>query len=903
MIPRKISLSNFLSYGEKLQTIDFGAYSLMCLSGKNGNGKSALLDAMTWALWGQARKTSGIAKADAGLVRLGATRMLVSFDFLFAGKYYRVRREFAKTHGKPYASLDFEVSQDDGETFISLTDKTIRRTQEKIEKLLGLDFDTFVNSAFLRQGQANEFSKKSPKERKQILGAVLGLSHYDSLQQKALEKAREKSDRKNVLSTMQERDEQELAHEKELNTAFQHQQNELKIITKRLLTLNKERDELEGRKTVLATSRNECERLKKDRHDVVLKTKEYLSSFRAFVAEWRRIHADSLKTIDVTSLERRRKAVAERETVLRARQRENLTIQKELLTVRQAYQKRLNELADAQKKEIHHSELELQKHELALQQVVIFTQQQEKSLSEKNVLLTHKKASRKEISEKLKDQKTVTGTLQKIKEQFDKRKAYYQVLISRGSWIDQQLSDMQQKQKVLFEKQSPSCPTCEQMLTTKRRQFLATRFTQQEKNLQKKRLRIARVVPKLKQLLIEQHAELEELSRQHSFFTEGAIKISEFEDQCKELSKEIKILAVQRDDAQKDEKKLQASIRICRDAVRHLNKQQFDADIQLSAHKTRIALLEKKENECRYDDADHNKVVEELANVDKQLMQAEQLHDQMRDQQQRRVRIREIASHIRELQKKLTAYDQDQKKFSTLEQQEKILKDDSEKCVQEIKEQEKIKEAILQKLGSLENQKRHLALLKEKVVERIRQIKAFEQEAETYQTLAQAFGKNGIQALLIEEAIPEIEQEANQLIARLTDNQSQIFIESLRDLKKGGVRETLDIKIMDTAGIRPYEMFSGGEAFRIDFALRIAMSKLLARRAGTALQTLIIDEGFGSQDDEGLQHLMDALYEIRTDFSKIIVVSHLPALKENFPVHLVVEKGSSGSVVTVQERG
>ena len=50
--------------------------------------------------------------------------------------------------------------------------------------------------------------------------------------------------------------------------------------------------------------------------------------------------------------------------------------------------------------------------------------------------------------------------------------------------------------------------------------------------------------------------------------------------------------------------------------------------------------------------------------------------------------------------------------------------------------------------------------------------------------------------------------------------------------------------------------FSGGEAFRVDFALRIAISSLLARRAGTSLQTLIVDEGFGSQDAEGLQLIM-----------------------------------------------
>ena len=107
----------------------------------------------------------------------------------------------------------------------------------------------------------------------------------------------------------------------------------------------------------------------------------------------------------------------------------------------------------------------------------------------------------------------------------------------------------------------------------------------------------------------------------------------------------------------------------------------------------------------------------------------------------------------------------------------------------------------------------------------------------------------------------------------------------------------------DPSGIRPYELFSGGEAFRIDFALRIAISKLLARRAGTALQTLIIDEGFGSQDEEGLSCIMDAIYTIQDDFEKVIVVSHLPSMRDQFPVHFVVEKGATGSHITIVEQG
>jgi len=81
MIPIKLELKNFLSYGDKTVTVDFSDYSLICLSGKNGNGKSALLDAITWAIWGQGRKVSGQSKADAGLLRLGQSRMIVSLEF------------------------------------------------------------------------------------------------------------------------------------------------------------------------------------------------------------------------------------------------------------------------------------------------------------------------------------------------------------------------------------------------------------------------------------------------------------------------------------------------------------------------------------------------------------------------------------------------------------------------------------------------------------------------------------------------------------------------------------------------------------------------------------------------------------------------------------------------------
>jgi exonuclease SbcC len=168
-----------------------------------------------------------------------------------------------------------------------------------------------------------------------------------------------------------------------------------------------------------------------------------------------------------------------------------------------------------------------------------------------------------------------------------------------------------------------------------------------------------------------------------------------------------------------------------------------------------------------------------------------------------------------------------------------------------------------------------------------------------YKDLAQAFGKRGIQALLIEIALPEIEAEANRLLACMTDNRMQVKIETQRETRKGDLLETLDINIADELGTRNYEMFSGGEAFRINFAIRIALSKLLARRAGAPLPTLVIDEGFGTQDTGGIEKMKEAINSIQDDFDKILVITHVEELRDAFPSRINVIKTAEGSTLEV----
>jgi exonuclease SbcC len=203
-------------------------------------------------------------------------------------------------------------------------------------------------------------------------------------------------------------------------------------------------------------------------------------------------------------------------------------------------------------------------------------------------------------------------------------------------------------------------------------------------------------------------------------------------------------------------------------------------------------------------------------------------------------------------------------------------------------------------LGAVRQHLSTMEFTRKRREERLAELNRVLKERSIYQSLTEAFGKKGIQAMLIETAIPELQDEANRLLSLMTDGRMQVSFETQRAARSGdSTIETLDIVIRDELGARAYELYSGGEAFRVNFAIRIALSKLLARRAGTKLQTLVIDEGFGSQDEQGRDRLVEAIKVIQPEFEKILIITHLADLKELFPVRIEVNKTPAGSLIQV----
>ena len=206
MIPVKLRLRNFMCYRDGVPELRLEGLHVACLCGPNGAGKSALLDSMTWALWGKAR-----AKSDDDLITIGRDEMEVELEFLAQGASYRVVRKRSRGAGRRPGKtlLEFHVSSGGG--FEPMTLGTQRETQRRIIETLRMDYDTFINSAFLVQGRADEFTLKTADKRKEVLAEILDLAYYDAIAERARDEGRHKQAEVQALRAMIGDDDLELA--------------------------------------------------------------------------------------------------------------------------------------------------------------------------------------------------------------------------------------------------------------------------------------------------------------------------------------------------------------------------------------------------------------------------------------------------------------------------------------------------------------------------------------------------------------------------------------------------------------------------------------------------------------------------------------------------------------------
>lgn len=903
MIPHKLQLKNFLSYGSTLQTIDFCTYQLICLSGKNGHGKSALLDAMTWAVWGQARKTLTSVKADQGLLRLGQTQMMVIFDFECNAHQYRIRREYMQTYGKPYSVLEFGIIDKATGNLIALTDKTIKATQEKIEHTLRLDFESFINSAFLRQGNANEFSKKSSKERKEILATILGLNQYETIRKSALNKIKQAHIQEHTLKALQEKAITQLATKDAISNQLEMLAQQTLNIKQEETILFKEKESITRQQHEIALAQQKIELYGAQIKELELHAMHEQEALKKNLSAWRTTRTHSKKLPEITQLEIQKRDLLNQMHHHQKILQERLEIKTLLLQKKEllhAYEQSYKEHT-THAHQVHASLIErLYNDQRSIVQHITTLEKERTSITQELSVIEQKQT---DLEQQISPKEILQHDIALHESALEKRKEIFGRLVAHGNMLKINLKELIQKQHLTNMPEDPSCPLCEQNLSAARRKFIKQKFNQQERLFAHQIARLNKVIPTAKQMLITKHTALLALKKEYET---TVLRLYTFEEQ----KKVIVTLMRKHKELNSALQELSGTLNLINEEIKKQELQLITPEqlhTNLIKNETYQQLLlehndvQKKLESWVYNEQMHTETIARIRHIEEQITLHTDLLQELNNQPHRAERIAQHCIQLKMLKIKKQSIERTCLEYMPLVATQDTLQIAQKNLVERLTAFNNRKDYIMQEITRLKTEENNLKLIELEAMQLKEQALLLATLIDDYQTIAHATGKDGIQALLIEDAIPEIEHEANSLLSKLTNNQSHILIESLRDLKNGGTKETLDIKISDAAGIRPYELFSGGEGFRIDFALRIAISKLLARRAGTALQTLIIDEGFGSQDEEGLSHIMDAIHKIQDDFARIIIVSHLPALKDQFPVHFIVEKGPQGSMVTVQE--
>jgi len=850
MIPYHLRLRNFMSYGDEPVELDFSGVHLACLCGGNGNGKSALLDAMTWALWGRSR-----AKREDDLVRLGATEMEVELQFACGGGQYRVLRKRTLRRSGGTAALELQALGEGG--YSSITGGTIAETQARVYDILKLGYETFINSAFLLQGRADEFTVKPPSQRKAVLAEILGLEEYERLSERARERARAGN---NMVTRLRERVatvEADLAQRTRLNAErvmLEDQRTDaaeaVRVADRALWEARAERERLEGERKALKEAQGAVEALDREVETLCKRRDDaarVASDADALLRDEQRITADAEQSRRV------RAQLAE----MGARAGQAMELERVVTRVRGEIEAEAARLRG----EIKAALDEAQRHARAAAAVPTLRRKVEEHggaearvpgmEAERAALAAEEQALRVEAA----------------------------ALHAANTHLDAEMKPLRDRIKLLKEP-GAACPVCGKAMDEAERRRIYDGYIAD--GVEKRD-----AVKRNERRSVDLQARLEELGR----------RATRLETTLTALRKDIYELGVARQRLEAGEEAAVAE----REARARADSAQRLLDDEDYAHQARVRLVAARAavRETGYDAGRHVA----LQGQARALEGMESAEAGLATARERRANARasivaveaDLARRQAERVERLAAVAALRMALAGLPEVEARLA----ACEQALADCRRAEKSLNDRVAGLSMRLQHLDEQEERLGSARAELAAAEQEADAYAELGRLFGKAGIQAMLIDNALPELEQGANRILARMSDSGMQVQFATQTQGSKGDLLETLDIKIADARGTRPYEMFSGGEAFRVNFAIRIALSQLLAERAGAQLRMLVVDEGFGTQDSQGREQLVEAINSISADFERIIVVTHIDELKDMFPTRIDVIKGLDGSQVTV----
>ncbi len=197
MRPLRVKVKGFTAFADEVD-LDFAGLDLFAVTGPTGSGKTSLIQAIPIALYGRTPKVADDLRQ---LISPTAEQARFHFEFLARGGRYRISRVIHRTRPTAVA-LEEHVG---GDQWRSLA-RGVRQTAERIEELLGLDYDTFTRVVLLPQNEFDAFLRGKPDERRAILTRLLALEIYGTIQQRANQLAAAARTEAEILASILDQD-------------------------------------------------------------------------------------------------------------------------------------------------------------------------------------------------------------------------------------------------------------------------------------------------------------------------------------------------------------------------------------------------------------------------------------------------------------------------------------------------------------------------------------------------------------------------------------------------------------------------------------------------------------------------------------------------------------------------
>lgn len=876
MKPIKIEFQAFGPYPD-YEVVDFEDMSrkgLFLICGKTGSGKTMILDAMTFALFG---KSSGHVRDSLEAMRSTNADFdkttYVRFIFEDNQKIYKFERRLVRKRKNLSAEYSAEIKKEDGTWEVMFENPKEKDLNQRAEEIIGLDYEQFRQVIILPQGQFEKLLVSNSDEKEKILANIFGEMQWQKIADRMVERTAKVRDELKLkkLKVSEKLKEEGCETTEDLRNLISEKQEVLNQLEEEFIKNNY--DELINKQQKLAALAKRFE----DMNKAALRLEQYEAQ-AVDKEKWIRSINDALR--------------ANKVMVLLEKAKESHI----LLEKRRAEEERAQRSADIMKTEADTASEKLKE---LLEGISLIDNKKTIKLQYKNKYADYEgmDAVKLQYAEKQKEENSAIKTEQAFKEKYEAydekiikdRNNYEKLNKEHQLLLDKYVNGIAGELAKNLEDNMP-CPVCGSTVHPNKACIYDDSVTKEDVELKKQEVDSAYVV--LQKLLSDKEEAKKVLDEKHSVTENIRVEVAGIKIRLESLQKNMV-------EGIGSLKELQKAVEELKNDIDEYEKMKsvFEKEAQDKKEKYTIALA--KIEPAKRETENANKDYETALSLADEVLKSEGFKDA--DEVNNLYKSVEEIDILKDM---VSKFDSGIKMArENLEELKKELEGkeepDEEECLRKIKEATDAKSDYAEKKGILNSNKERLEAKLSEIEAESHGIEERYHQAEEDCIFAKSVrgdAGTGLQRYVLGIMFSSVIAAANKMLATVHGGRYHLYRSDEKN--QGSNKRGLELKVTDSRSLdhegRFVNTLSGGEKFLVSLSLAIGLSAI-AKKSGIKIEALFIDEGFGSLDEESISDAMNVLNSIGEANGIVGIISHVQLLQDRIPTKLQVEKNASGS--------